>query len=187
MNLDENKKYGVFKALATKTFEQVGYEFGFDKHYKDSVGMKNAVHRVYMEVKTDPERFAVDKGVYDLVLNAVAERSSRRGRTAIDASLREANLLAKEDTKALLTNTRNDVLSVIYAKVKTIAASKKKLDAVPLGTLAQTFGILFDKAQILQGEATENVAVLAKVKDNLPADELLKIILSQKERNDGQS
>lgn len=181
MNLDDNKKYAIFKTLLTKTFEQVGYEFGFDKYYKSVAAMKNAVYRTFMEVKTDPDKFGADRQVYELVLKAVADRSSSKKTRELQESLRASQELAKEDVKALLVDTRNTTLSLINTKIQSIAGSKKRLDAVPLGVLTQAFSTLFDKSRIMEDMSTENVAILSKVEQDLPPDKLLDLVLKQRE------
>ena len=47
--------------------------------------------------------------------------------------------------------------------------------------LATTVGILFDKGQIIQGEATENVAVLAKIKSDMSPEEMMDAVLKMRE------
>src|SRR5690606_26258617 len=82
-------------------------------------------------------------------------------------------VLDPADTKRLITGGKNKALMALHRKFDYMMQSKKALNDVSLSQLAQTFGILFDKDQILKGEATENIAVMAQVdKDMKPEDAL---------------
>jgi len=57
-------------------------------------------------------------------------------------------------------------------------AELKKMSLKDFGTL---FGILFDKGQIIQGQATEHIAHLSKVEDGLSPQELMETVIKQRE------
>lgn len=166
--------------LAYKTLYEVGLEYQFDKKYKDSKAVKGAVYRIYQEVRKDPEKYFIQPETLTLVESAMGSRNTTPVITR--TSLREKNdELAKGDIKQLLVGGRNKAYSLINTKMDRIASSKKKLDAVSVGELAKVFGILFDKAQIIQGEATEHVAVMAKVSKDMSPDMALDAVLKMRE------
>ena len=180
VKLDEVKKAAVFKMLAYKPLYETGIEFGLDKHYKDVKGVKNAVYRIYNEVRQNPEVFTIEPQTVELVVTAVSERSVSR----VQPSLRETNeTINKDDIKSLVVGGRNKALKLVHSKMDRIGKSRKKLDAVSVGELAKVAGILFDKAQIIQGEATEHVAVLAKIDKNLLPEDALSLVLKMRETN----
>lgn len=187
--MDDLKKGSLFKMLAYKTLYEVGIEYQFDKKYKDSRAVKGAVYRIYQAVRKDPEKYFVQAETLELVEKAMQARISSpvivKGAAAAEAlTLREKNdVLQKTDIKALLIGGRNKAYTLINTKMDRISSSRKKLDAVSIGELAKVFGILFDKAQIVQGEATEHVAVMAKVSKDMNPTEALELVLKMREIN----
>jgi hypothetical protein len=179
MTLSEEKKGLLFKMLASKSIYETGVEFGLDKHYKDSTAVKNAVYRIYRQVCTDPGKFSITPETVQLVSDIVSNRSVV---TKTETTLREKkDELANADFKTILLNGRQSAYRLLQSKMERIGSSKKRLDEVNVSSLAQVFGILFDKAQIIQGEATENVAVLAKVDKDMNPDDAIAMVLKSRE------
>lgn len=187
VNLNEQRKAGLFKHLVNHSLYDTGIEFGFDKHYKDPTAVKNAVYRVYrevaMEIENDLEgnKYSMGADILELVKTAVSGRSVA---TAPKVTLIEKK--GEGDIKELALSTRDQAASLLFRKMDMIASSRKKLNDVSLSVLATTFGILFDKAQIIQGQATENVAVLARIDKEMTAEESLDFILKVREINVGE-
>lgn len=86
------------------------------------------------------------------------------------------------DLKEQALDTRDMAAELLRLRMAGLLRNKKALAEVPLGTLAQVYGITFDKAQIAKGESTENIAVLAKnVDENMSAEDAINLILAQRE------
>jgi len=181
INLNNQKKAGLFKYLATHSLHEAGMEFGFDKYYKTNAGMKNAVYKIYREVHNDPEKFCISLDTVDLVAESMSNRAVAKPNPS-KPTLKEQAELSK-DIKELSLSTRDQAANLLFRKMDMIGSSRKKLDDVSLSVLATTFGILFDKAQIIQGQATENVAVLAKIDKDMTPEESLDFILKVREIN----
>lgn len=177
--LTDDQKYGMFKMLLTKTTYEAGLEFGLDKHYKTSRQVQNYVTRIFNEVKNNPDKFNVNKEVYDGVLAARASRTLAIKKT--DASLREKTEIDENDIKALMIGNRNDVAKILRHKLEKIKGSAQQINNLSLLELAKVFGILFDKGQIIQGEATEHIAHLAKIESGLTSEQLLQAVINQRE------
>lgn len=181
---NEIKKGAVFKALATKSIVQVANEFEFDKYYKSTSGMRNAVHKIYREVQHEPDKFGLSKDTVELVIQGIETRKSV-GLTNNKPTVREQ----KEDEikrtfSELAQDGRNKAIRLLHKKMDRIDSSRKKLDNVSAGELAKVYGILFDKSQIIKGEATEHVKILSKnIDDSLTADERLDYVLRLRELN----
>jgi hypothetical protein len=62
-----------------------------------------------------------------------------------------------------------------------INSNKKMLEKENLVSLAKVFGIFFDKSQILQGQATENIAIKAKISKDMSPEESLEELLKMRE------
>lgn len=181
MKVLENKYHDIFKTLSTKTLYETGIAFGLDKHYKDSRAVTNAVYNIYRKVIAHPERYAVQPETVLIVKGVVSERAVSKTTTS---TLRE-KLDSEEnpDFKELVLSGRKKAFKLLNMKMDRVMKSGKAIDEVGITALAQTFGILFDKAQIVSGEATENIAVLAKIDKNMSSEDALAAILKMREVN----
>lgn len=183
ISLTNEKKGFIFKMLAHKPFYETGIEFGFDKHYRDANSIKGAMYRIYTQVRAEPSKYGVSQETVDLVVDIVSKRSTAN----YLPTLREQND-AKEniDIKELVLSGRQKAMILVHRKLEMIGKSKKKLNETNLGTLATVAAILFDKGQIIKGEATENVAVLGKIDTNMSPDQALDMVLKMRELNQAE-
>jgi hypothetical protein len=180
MKLSDEKKGLLFKMLGIKSLYETGIEFGFDKHYKDVRAVNNAVYKVYQQVRVEPEKFGISQDVVEMIVTNVSNRNLGKR----EGVLKEKNeAIEKQDIKELTLSGRKAAMQLLQAKMDRIAKSKKKLDETPITSLAQVFGILFDKSQIIQGQATENVAVLAKIDKNISPEQAIAAVLKMREIN----
>ncbi|HRF71120.1 MAG TPA: hypothetical protein PKV66_06795, partial [Candidatus Pelethenecus sp.] len=83
----------------------------------------------------------------------------------------------------LLLSGRKKAFQLLNLKMDRVMRNNKSIDEIGITALAQTFGILFDKTQIVSGEATENIAVLAKIDKNMSSEDALASILKMREAN----
>jgi len=173
MKLTVEQKIGLFNMLTTKSLYEVGLEYGFDKHYKDAKAVKGAVYRVYADLKNNPEKNGISREVCDLVVSAVSQRSA-----APTPTLKEKE---EVDIKDLILSNRDKLARLLSRKLDDIGSSKKKLSAVSLPQLSLALCQVFDKGQIVQGQATEHIAHLSKIEEGLTAQQLLDAVLSQRE------
>lgn len=180
--ITKDKYSFIFKMLETKTLYETGIEFGFDKHYKNARAVNNAVYNIYKKVLIDPAKYAVQTETVDKVKAIVSSRAISTNRP--DTTLAEKlDAEANPDFKELVLSGRKKAFQLLNMKMDRIARSKKGIDEVNITALAQTFGILFDKSQIIQGQATENIAVLAKIDKNMKSEDALSAILRMREDN----
>jgi len=186
MTLTPEKKNSLFKLLADNTLYEAGVKLGMDKHYKTTNALKQAVYRHYNEVKNNPEKFAITQETVDLVSNIVSNRSTTTPVTSQEKTLAEkkaANELAEVDIGELVTSGRDKAFKLLHKKLGTIERSKKELKDISLSALTTAAAILFDKGQIIAGQATENIAVLAKVDKDMSPQDALDYVLRAREIN----
>ena len=176
MTLTPEKKVGIFRMLASKALYDVGLEFGFDKYYKDAKAIKGAVYRAYTDVRNNPDKYGITKEAYDLVVDAVGARKIAHRKDT--PTLRE-RMDEEVDIKDLVLSNRDKVAKLMAQKLDMV--SKKELKKMRLSEFVNLFGVLFDKGQIIQGQATEHIAHLSKVEDGLSPKELLDTVLKQRE------
>lgn len=67
-------------------------------------------------------------------------------------------------------DTRNKAVQLLDKKLNMLNEDDEELKKINMATLATVFGILFDKAQLAAGLATENIAIHAKIDINMNAD-----------------
>lgn len=99
--------------------------------------------------------------------------------------------LTKREIKKLETNelidmteyTRDALLHVLERKIKLMMLSDTSLEKASLNQIVSAYGTMFDKAQLLNGLATSNVSVRAKVDVNMNADEVLAELNKMREKN----
>lgn len=182
--ITDDKKQRIFLMCGEKNYTEVGYEFDLDKHYKSAGSMKDAVKKIYNQVKNDPIKFGLDYDRANGIVDKVAERQTSGLITKrSDMPLRERNeLINPDDIKGLMLGARNKAAKIIHTKLNRMEKSKKAIDDIGLGELAKVVGILFDKGQIIQGQSTENIAVMSKNIDaNLSPEEALDNVLKMRE------
>lgn len=185
MDLTDEKKGIIFRALAEKPLYETGLSFGLDKHYSSAANVKAKVQRIYQEVQKDPSRYMISQELVDTIVKIVASRShTGRGFGADQTSLREKKeLAAVDDISELVLSGRNKAFALVHKKLDQVGRNKKSLAEVSLAQLTTTAAILFDKGQIVQGQATENIAVLAKIDDNISPEDAMKAILGMRDQN----
>lgn len=85
--------------------------------------------------------------------------------------------IRKIDTKELIDlskDTRNLAIQTLAKKLQEIYDDPEALAKINLATLATTFGILFDKTQLMNGMATQNIAIQAKLDVTMSSDKAIQ-------------
>lgn len=178
MPLDDAQQVALFKRLAYKSALEAGLEFGLDGHYKDNKAVRNAVTVIYNRLRKDPEKYGLNSDVVGVVEDAMAHRNVTRVQNEITAAEKEID---KGDIKTVLTGVRDKAWRLIDRKLTRAGRSNKRLDTISFRDLGTIAGISFDKAQIIQGEATENIAVLGKIEGNLDPEQAIDLVLKMRE------
>jgi hypothetical protein len=177
-NIDVDTRKQFYKALVTKSFTEAGREIGLDRKYNSDSSLRAASYKLYKEL--DPIGLGFDKDIVDMVSAAIEQRkaASRLNITEVD----NTDIIDPEDTKQVIIGGRNKAAMLLHKKMDRLSKNKKLLDATTLTQLATTFGIFFDKAQILNGQATENIAMMAKIDTNMTPEESLEALLRMREK-----
>jgi hypothetical protein len=181
--LTKEQEVEIFKRLAFKPTLAVGLEFNLDQHYKDNKAIKNAILRIYREIKERPAEFGVSPEVVQLVADAMAHRNLAK--TTVDVSKAETEA-DQGDIKTLALTVRDKAWRLLDKKLTRASKSKKALDAIPLLQLSTTAATMLDKTLILQGQATEHIAIMGKIEGNINPEDALKLVLLMREKNIAQ-
>lgn len=177
MNLTATKKRAIFKTLANKSQYAVGLEFGFDKFYDSNIAVVNAVNKVYREIKDRPEEFAISTEVLDLVERGMESRRNQGSKGVI----RDPEGHLEVDEKRLVIGVRNKAWLILDKKLDFIMKNKGAFNRESLMSIGKLAGIAFDKGQIVQGQATEHIALKAKVDQNITAEDALAQLMKFRE------
>lgn len=187
MDLTDEKKGIIFRMLAEKPLYETGLSFGLDKYYPTATAVKSKVHRIYQEVQKHPDRYMISQDLVDTIVGIVSHRNPEgKGFNAHAPSLREvqeAKAADENDISKLVLAGRAKAFNLLHKKLDMVGRNKKSLGEVSLAQLTTTAAILFDKGQIVQGQATENISVLAKIDDNISPADAMKAILAMRDQN----
>lgn len=174
MKVSDQKKAAIFKALASKSLRQVAVDFELTDKYSSLDSATAAVQRIYNQVKNNPEEFIVSPDTVELVVSSVSNRTA--GRPVIHENINE------KDIKDLVTSGRDKVARIINRKLDYVERSPKLIKELSFAQLGTIFGILFDKSQIVQGQATEHILKISKIDSNMSADQALDTVLRMREQ-----
>jgi hypothetical protein len=178
IELTDKQKIEFYKSLVTKSYTDAGIAIGLDKDYKTNDSLRSASHKLYKDLR--PQELGISQDIIEMVQGAIEQRKLTSNRVITD-NLASGELLDPEDTRGLVIGGRNKAAMLLHKKMDRISRSKKMLDALSLSQLATTFGIMFDKAQIVQGQATENIAVLSKIDPNMTAEMAIDALTKMRE------
>ena len=179
---DEQRKE-FYKSLVTHSFAEAVIQLGLDAHYAKS-SWRSVGKRIFDEI--DPSELGLDKDVVEMVTAAISDRKVRGVRiveekTGLEEAFTPTELLDPKDNKGVVIAGRNKAAMLLHRKMDHLNKDKKALEAVSLTQITTTFGIMFDKAQIIQGQATENIAVMGKIDNTLSPEASLDMILKMRE------
>lgn len=181
-----NKDKGeIFRSLVTKSAYQVGLDYGLEAHYKSKWSVITFIRKVEKEVRGNPGKFGVSQEIMEMVDKSLFERKSHRVETVGQGLVESPELtLSDLNIKDLIERGTKKSLLLLNKKLEIIGKSKSQLNKESAASLAKVVGILFDKRQISMGEATENIALKAKIDvKNLTQEEMLKTIIQMREDN----
>jgi hypothetical protein len=177
------KKIEFYKSLVTKNYFEAAKEIGMDKHYQP-ITLRSIGYQLYKSI--DPKELGISEDIVKMVQEAIAQRKMSKTvkvkEDTTDILFTPSEMINPEDNKQVVIHGRNKAAMLLHKKMDRINSNKKLLDAVSLTQLATTFAIMFDKAQIINGQATENIAVMAKIDDNLSPEQALDMVLQMRER-----
>ena len=94
----------------------------------------------------------------------------------------EIRKINTEELIEMSKDTRNLALQTLSKALVNLHGDEEALKKANLATLATVYGILFDKSQLLNGLATENVAIHAKIDVNMSSDKALEELNRMREK-----
>ena len=179
-HLTQDQIGNFYRLLADHTFVGAALEMGLDKWYKKGT-LGTVGSNIAKLVRNDPTKYIIHPDTVTKVDYAIQQRNvtGKTKETALELKVAVDN----QSFKNTLEDARGLSLGILYKKLNQINKSKSALESINLTTLATTMAILIDKTQLLKGEATENVSVLAKIDQNMTPEQLLEAALRTREIN----
>lgn len=179
MTFGQEKEVEIFKALAHKSAREVGIEYGVDKVYKNMGNVRKFIQAIYNKVRNNAPEYGVSEEVVKMVEDGMAARKA----AVVGEPKEKAEDEAPVDFKETVQDIRNQTFGLIQKKITRVNRTPSLLDKVSFKDLGIIAGITFDKLQILKGEATENITVLAKVDSNISPEDAVKLALQTREQH----
>lgn len=107
----------------------------------------------------------------------------RKGKEVMERQKKqEIRKMSQEEMVEKTKDTRNLAIEAIQTKLQDINSDPEELKKINLGTLATVFGILYDKTQLMDGLATENIAVKAQIDVNMGSDKAIEELNRMREK-----
>jgi hypothetical protein len=169
----------IFLNLEDLNNIEVAYKFGLDRYFTSESSMRAAVNRAYNLVLDNPSGYKIlpEKAAY--IQGLVTSRQIVKQ----PASVREEREIEEMDITKVMLGARNLAAKLVKTKLEWLDEHPSALKEESLVNLSKVLGTLFDKGQIIQGQATEHIAVLSNIDSKMDPDEALKAIVAMREQH----
>lgn len=176
-HLTKIQEADMFKALAHKSYKQVGHDFGLHFYYKTDPQVRTAVMNIARKIRKAPELWGISPDAVEVIDEAAASRSIKKNpRIKSDIAIMAESFRDKLDTM------RDQVADMIMQKLEIYGKNKKSLDGVSIRDLKDLLAVAIDKSRLMRGESTDNITKLAKLDvDDMSPEEALKVIMKARE------
>lgn len=94
----------------------------------------------------------------------------------------EIRKMSTNEMVEMAKDTRNKAVELLNKRLSLMAEDDEELSKIRLTELATVFGILFDKAQLASGLATENIAIHTKIDVNISSDQAIDELNKMREK-----
>ena len=185
-NLSPEKYKEFYKLLVTHNYAEAASQIGMDAYYQGA-SLRTAGYQIMKDITEQggPKSIGIDEELAEMVEQSIESRKVFKGRKP-EAPTQEleftpTDMLDPTDSKQVVVGGRNKAAMLLHKKFDMINKNPKMLKETSLSQLGTVFGILFDKSQIIQGQATENIAVMSKISDDMSPEDTLNAILKDRE------
>lgn len=170
----------IFLAMENGSALEVGKQFGLYKYYTTPGSVRSAVNRAYNMVLDNPGDYEIEMDIAKRIQEKVQARSFKRSPEVI----KQRQEVQELDIRELITGNRNKATLLLRKKLNHLDKNPKALADISLRDLVGAVHILFDKGQIVAGMATEHIAVMTNIPENLPPEDAIKLITRMREQNE---
>lgn len=170
----------IFLELETKGNIEIAYLFGMDRYFTSESSMRSAVTRAYNLVLDNPKAYQIDQVKAAFIQGLVTSRQILKKVETLREVAEVEDLQNLDITKTTLS-ARNLTAKLLMDKLRWLDEHPRALQEESIINLTKVFTSLFDKGQIVQGAATEHIAVLSQIDSKMDPDEALKAIMAMRE------
>jgi hypothetical protein len=186
VNISKEKQAAAFRMLREKTTFNAAIECGFEKYFDNKRQILNYMYKLFLRVKNNPEEYSIHPKTVEEVIVAMDSRNLgkvKNGTVKFDALQKKLSDVKDHDMKEVISIGRNKSAVLLDKKMNMLLRSKKALEKESIVSLAKVFSTYFDKGQIMSGQATENIAVLAKnVPDDITPEQAMAELIKRREK-----
>jgi hypothetical protein len=168
----------IFLSLEGMSAIEVGYKFGLDRYFSTENSMRAAIHRAYSLVLDNPESYGIPLDKAGFIQGIVTSRAIVK----MPETIRESKEIEEMDITKVMLSGRNLAAKLVKTKLEWLDEHPRALQEESLVNLSKVLGILFDKGQIIQGAATEHIAVMSNLPNEMTSDEALKAIMAMRDQ-----
>lgn len=178
VEISKGQARDFYTSLLTKSFTEAAAIIGLDKKYTNISTLRKKGWQIYNSI--NPDELDIPREIVVAVRDAIAARKGGLDKLKDTTPIDTVNEGSLED---IVMKGVDKAGAVLHRKLERIMKSRTELDKTPLSQIATAFGIMFDKRQIITGQATENIAVMAKVSKDMSAEDTLAELLKMREKS----
>ena len=173
----KEKEAEMFKALAHKSYKEVGKDFGLHLIYPDDdTRITSVVFGIARKIRRAPEVWGLSTDAMQVIQEQIDRRSVKKNpKIKSDIAIMEESFRDKLDT---MRDTVAEIITKKLSKYNTV----KGIENVHIRDLKDLLGMAIDKGRLLRGESTENLIKMSKLDtDSMSPEEAMKVILKARE------
>ncbi len=168
----------IFLNLESMSSLQVGYMFGLDRYYTSEGSIRTSVGRAVNLVLQNPEKYDITLDKAGYIQGIIHSRSIVK---KSPETLREEQEIKAIDIGSAVVDARDRAAKLVRKKLEYYETNRKAFKELSLKELIGAFHILFDKGQIIQGAATEHVAIMSNIPEKMDPAEAMAAIMKMRE------
>lgn len=175
--LTREKEAEIFKALAHKSYSEVGKDFGLHLIYPDDTAkVTSVVFGIARKVRRAPELWGLSEDTVEVIQEAIDKRSVKK-----NPKIKSDIAIMEESFRDKLDSMRDRVANLIGKKLDKFE-KKGGEDGVSIKDLKELLVMAIDKGRLLRGESTENIKKLSPMNvDNLKPEDALAIVMKARD------
>lgn len=169
----KEKETEIFKALAHKSYRDVGKDFGIEG---EDAYITAVVFSIARKIKKAPELWGISQETKDVIQQGMDSRSVKK-----NPKIKSEVALLEESFRDKLDTIRDTVADIIKKKLNK-GNTNKGIDYFKLSELKDLLATAIDKSRLLRGESTENIIKMAKIDvDNLKPEDAMAVIMKARD------
>jgi predicted DNA-binding WGR domain protein len=184
MELTKRDKVKIFNDAAKYSYLETGYNNDMDKFYSSDASIRTTVGRIVAEVMEHHESFDISEDKVKMVRELIDERSkSGNTKPAKIYNNKKIEEYLDKPLMEVVSGNRDMLSAVLQKKLRFLMNNDKDLKNTSLSQISSAFDTMFDKSQILQGRATENISFQGTISSDMDPDEAIKAVVKMRESN----